>query len=86
MTVNHRGIEIETDAIEIAAELRHLGGVVFVSGNDFVDRIEDHCLESIILKASDQKRRQSVHRHGSAAKIPHLDVGYVLRPQVIGVV
>ena len=79
MAVNRRRAHLGANLIELVTESAHVAGVVFIAGDDLVNRVDDHGGELLVLHAPDQYGNQSVQRQGMPAQVPDDDVVRVRR-------
>ena len=79
MAVNRRRTHFGADLIKLVTESAHVAGVVFIAGDDLVNRVDDHGGELLVLHAPDQYGNQPVQRQGMPAQVPDDDVVRVWR-------
>ena len=60
--------------VKLVAEVPHIRGVVFVSGNDLVDRINDDSFVSLVLYCVNQLGNKIVKRLGLSPERKHLNI------------
>ena len=63
-----------TDFVELIAEQRHVGGLVFIAGDDLVDGVDDDGVKVLIAHTAHELGHQLVQRHSLAAQVPQHDV------------
>ena len=80
MAVDRAAPGFRADLVELVAEGAHLRGVVFITRDDLVDRVDNNSVEMLIPDAADELRYQLIQRNGMTAEVPEHDTVCVIRP------
>ena len=79
VAVDYRTPEFGADLVKLVAKMRHLICAVFIACDDFINRVNDNGDIVFLRSASDELRRELIHRNRLAAQVPHIDVMQVFR-------
>ena len=79
VAVDHSAAQFRTNLIELITEMRHLVSTVFVTGDDFINRIYNDSNIILLCCTPDQLRRQLIHRNRLATQIPYIDIRQIAR-------
>ena len=82
MAVDHGAVQRAADHIKLVAEFCHLLGVIFITGQNFINRVNDHGDIAFLFGSADKTRSQLVQRHGFAAQVPDIDTSYLFGRKV----
>ena len=79
MTVADRTSGLTAYEVKAVTELRHIAGAVFVSCKYLVQRINYYKFESVIAGPINDDRRQLIHGHRIASKVPDIYISQIFR-------
>lgn len=79
MAVNHGAFQLFRYFVKLVAEMSHLVSTVLITGDDLVNRVDDHRRVILLGRPADKLRRQLVHGDSLPSKIPYVDISQILR-------